>query len=46
MTPTAVCWTEGFGYDRIGGIIRKLDNKWISFSIGYAIRLQRVQIEC
>jgi DNA adenine methylase len=36
----------GFGYDRTGGTSKKLDNKRASFSIDYAIRLQRVQIEC
>ena len=36
----------GFGYDRTGGTSKKLDNKRQSFTIDYAIRLQRVQIEC
>jgi DNA adenine methylase len=36
----------GFGYDRTGGMSKKLDNKRAGFSIDYAIRLQRVQIEC
>jgi DNA adenine methylase len=36
----------GFGYDRTGGTSKKLDNKRSGFSIDYAIRLQRVQIEC
>ena len=35
-----------FGYDRTGGTSKKLDNKRSGFSIDYAIRLQRVQIEC
>jgi DNA adenine methylase len=36
----------GYGYDRTGGTSKKLDNKRASFSIDYAIRLQRTQIEC
>jgi DNA adenine methylase len=36
----------GFGYDRTGGTSKKLANKRANFSIDYAIRLQRVQIEC
>jgi DNA adenine methylase len=35
-----------FGYDRTGGTSKKLDNKRESFTIDYAIRLQRTQIEC
>jgi DNA adenine methylase len=41
------CKLDGaFGYDRTGGTSKKLANKRTSFSIDYAIRLQRVQIEC
>ena len=36
----------GFGYDRTGGTSKKLDNKRAAFSVDYAVRLQRVQIEC
>jgi DNA adenine methylase len=36
----------GFGYDRTGGASKKLANKRASFSVDYAARLQRVQIEC
>jgi DNA adenine methylase len=36
----------GFGYDRTGGTSKKLANKRANFSIDYAVRLQRVQIEC
>ena len=36
----------GFGYDRTGTTSKKLDNKRASFSVDYALRLQRVQIEC
>jgi DNA adenine methylase len=36
----------GFGYDRTGVTSKKLANKRTSFSIDYAVRLQRVQIEC
>jgi DNA adenine methylase len=36
----------GFGFDRIGTASKKLHNKRINFSIDYAVRLQRVQIEC
>jgi DNA adenine methylase len=36
----------GFGYDRTGGTSKKLDSKRIAFTADYAIRLQRVQIEC
>ena len=36
----------GFGYDRTGTTSKKLDNKRAVFNIDYAIRLQRVQIEC
>jgi DNA adenine methylase len=36
----------GYGYDRTGGTSKKLDNKRSGFSIDYAVRLQRVQIEC
>jgi DNA adenine methylase len=37
----------GYGYDRTSGATsRKLDNKRNDFTIDYAIRLQRVQIEC
>jgi DNA adenine methylase len=35
----------GFGYDRTGGISKKTANKRANFSIDYAVRLQRVQIE-
>jgi DNA adenine methylase len=35
-----------FGYDRTGGTSKKLDNKRSAFTIDYAIRLQRTQIEC
>ena len=35
-----------FGYDRTGTTSKKLDNKRAGFSADYAIRLQRVQIEC
>jgi DNA adenine methylase len=37
---------SGFGYDRTGGTSKKLANKRANFSIDYAVRLQRVQIEC
>jgi DNA adenine methylase len=41
------CKLDGtFGYDRTGGTSKKLDNKRAAFSVDYAIRLQRVQIEC
>ncbi|MDR1148180.1 MAG: DNA adenine methylase [Spirochaetaceae bacterium] len=36
----------GLGYDRTGGTSKKLDNKRAGFTVDYAIRLQRVQIEC
>jgi DNA adenine methylase len=37
----------GFGYDRItGGITKKLANKRLNFTGGYAARLQNAQIEC
>ncbi|MDR0474563.1 MAG: DNA adenine methylase [Treponema sp.] len=36
----------GFGYDRSGTSSQKLDNKRAGFTGDYAIRLQRVQIEC
>jgi DNA adenine methylase len=36
----------GFGYDRTGGTSKKLANKRSGFSVDYAIRLQKVQIEC
>ena len=36
----------GFGFDRTGTTSRKLDSKRSAFSIDYANRLQRVQIEC
>jgi DNA adenine methylase len=35
-----------FGYDRIGTTSKKMDNKRSDFNADYAIRLQRVQIEC
>ena len=38
--------TGGFGYDRTGGTSKNLDNKRAAFTGDYAIRLQRVQIEC
>lgn len=37
---------SGFGYDCKGACSKKLDNKRAGFDIDYAIRLQRVQIEC
>jgi len=41
------CMLDGsFGYDRTGGTSKKLDNKRQSFTVDYAIRLQRTQIEC
>jgi DNA adenine methylase len=36
----------GFGYDRTGSTSKKLANKRANFSVDYAVRLQRVQIEC
>jgi DNA adenine methylase len=36
----------GYGYDRTGGTSKNLDNKRAGFTADYAIRLQRVQIEC
>jgi DNA adenine methylase len=36
----------GFGYDRIGGTSKKLNNKREAFTEDYAIRLQQTQIEC
>jgi DNA adenine methylase len=36
----------GFGYDRTGTTSKKMSNKRALFSVDYAIRLQRVQIEC
>jgi len=36
----------GFGYDRTGSTSKKLANKRAGFDVDYAIRLQRVQIEC
>jgi DNA adenine methylase len=36
----------GFGYDRTGTTSKKLANKRAGFNVDYAIRLQRVQIEC
>jgi DNA adenine methylase len=36
----------GYGYDRTGGTSKKLDNKRKDFTVDYAIRLQRTQIEC
>jgi DNA adenine methylase len=36
----------GFGYDRTGGTSKKLANKRSGFTADYAIRFQRVQIEC
>jgi len=35
-----------FGYDKVGTNSKKLDNKRAGFSLDYAVRLQRVQIEC
>jgi DNA adenine methylase len=35
-----------FGYDRTGSNSKKLDNKRVDFNVDYALRLQRVQIEC
>jgi DNA adenine methylase len=35
----------GFGYDRTGGTSKKLANKRAGFSIDYAVRIQRVQVE-
>jgi DNA adenine methylase len=35
-----------FGYDRIGTASKKMANKRSDFNVDYAIRLQRVQIEC
>lgn len=41
------CKLDGcFGYDRTGGMSKKLDNKRESFTEEYAKRLHRVQIEC
>ena len=41
------CKLDGsFGYDRTGGTSKKLANKREGFTIDYAIRLQKVQIEC
>ncbi|MDR0582880.1 MAG: DNA adenine methylase [Treponema sp.] len=37
---------SGFGYDRTGGTSKKMATKRAGFSIDYAVRLQRVQIEC
>jgi DNA adenine methylase len=36
----------GYGYDRTGGTSKKLDNKRAGFTVDYAGRLQRAQIEC
>ena len=36
----------GFGYDRTGSRSKRLDNRRTDFNVDYAIRLQRVQIEC
>jgi DNA adenine methylase len=36
----------GYGYDRTGGTSKKLANKREVFTVDYAIRLQRTQIEC
>jgi DNA adenine methylase len=36
----------GFGFDRSGCTSKKLHNKRMNFSVDYAARLQRVQIEC
>jgi DNA adenine methylase len=36
----------GFGYDRIGTTSKKLDNKRADFTVEYANRLQKAQIEC
>ena len=35
-----------FGYDKAGTTSKKIANKRVSFTTDYAIRLQRVQIEC
>jgi DNA adenine methylase len=35
-----------FGYDRIGISSKKLDNKRAGFTVDYAVRLQRAQVEC
>ena len=41
------CKLDGcFGYDRTGGMSKKLDNKRETFTEEYAKRLRRVQIEC
>ncbi|MDR1306568.1 MAG: DNA adenine methylase, partial [Treponema sp.] len=41
------CKVNGcFGYDRIGTTSKKMANKRSDFNTDYAIRLQRVQIEC
>jgi DNA adenine methylase len=36
----------GYGYDRTGDTSKKLDNKRAGFTVDYAVRLQRAQIEC
>jgi DNA adenine methylase len=36
----------GFSYDRTGSTSKKPDNKRVDFKVDYALRLQRVQIEC
>jgi DNA adenine methylase len=36
----------GYGYDRTGGTSMKLAHKRAGFTVDYAVRLQRVQIEC
>jgi len=36
----------GFGYDRTGSTSKKLANRRAGFNVDYAVRLQRVQIEC
>ena len=41
------CKMDGaFGYDRTGGVSKKLANKRAGFTEDYAARLQRAQIEC
>jgi len=43
----ASCMLDGgFGYDRTGATSKKLANRREDFGVDYAVRLQRVQIEC
>lgn len=39
-------YTNGFGYDRVGGTSKSIRNSREAFNVDYAARLQDVQVEC